>query len=300
MTDCRRKKAALPSQMLAGVCQNPCMSEVTLEEHVAAAANGDAVALDSVVRAVKDDVYGLAIRMLWYPADAEDATQEILIRVVTGLATFEGRSSFRSWVYRVSVRALLNVKRGKVEGRTMSFEDFGEDLLVGLDSSLSNSMHDAERAVLKREVRIACTQAMLLCLDREHRIAYLLGEILELEGSEAAECMEVSAATYRKRLSRARERVNSFAKANCGLVSRGAACSCEGRISLAVRTGRIDPKRLLFATHPVREVNQPEVEAVIDTIAAVCDGPTLMRSNPDYRAPEALLKSITRVSSIRS
>jgi RNA polymerase sigma factor (sigma-70 family) len=53
--------------------------------------------------------------MLHHPQDAEDATQEILIKVLTRLSSFEGRSSFRTWLYRIVVNHVLNMKRGQEE-----------------------------------------------------------------------------------------------------------------------------------------------------------------------------------------
>ena len=46
-------------------------------------------------------IYNIAARMLYHPQDAEDATQEILVKALTALASFEGRSSFRTWLYRI-------------------------------------------------------------------------------------------------------------------------------------------------------------------------------------------------------
>jgi DNA-directed RNA polymerase specialized sigma24 family protein len=65
---------------------------------------------------------------------------------------------------------------------------------------------------------VGCTQAMLLCLDREHRIAYVLGDGLELNSGEAANICEISPAAFRKRLQRARERIQAFMQAHCGLL----------------------------------------------------------------------------------
>ncbi len=272
------------------------MTELSLEQLVALSVAGDAAALESMLHQIKDGIYGLAIRMLWHPADAEDATQEILMRIVTQLSTFEGKSGFRTWVYRVAVRGILNFKRGRVEGRSVSFDEFGEDLLDGLEDQAPTDLNGAERKILKREVKIACTQAMLLCLDRDHRIAYLLGEILEFSSTDAADCSEISPATYRKRLSRARQRVNTFTKSHCSLVNPLSACSCEGRIRPALRTGRIDPKRLLFAEHAISRVESSDAEAVADAIGAVCDGSSLMRSNPSYQAPSRLLEHLRPIA----
>jgi RNA polymerase sigma factor (sigma-70 family) len=60
--------------------------------------------------------------MLHHPQDAEDATQEILIKVLTRLSPFEGRSSFRTWLYRIVVNHMLNMKRERVEVRRASID----------------------------------------------------------------------------------------------------------------------------------------------------------------------------------
>lgn len=268
------------------------MEEPTIETQVAAALAGDSAALDAVLARIKDDIYGLAIRMLMHPADAEDATQEILLRVVTRLSTFEGRSRFRTWVYRLAVRALLNVKRGRAEPPALSFEDFGADLALGLQAGAPAGLADAERTRLRTEVRIACTQAMLLCLDRDHRIAYLLGVVFELTGEEAAASLELPAATYRKRLSRARSRVEQFTRAHCGLVGEQAPCSCEGRIAPALAADRVNPAGLLFAEHPVAHAGTREAAVLAEGLSGLCTSGDLMRANPAYLAPERLLAKL--------
>ena len=69
----------------------------TLEHEVAHARSGDPVALESVVRTVQQDIYNLALRFLWHPQDAEDASQEILIRVITSLDPTCCSSNFSVW-----------------------------------------------------------------------------------------------------------------------------------------------------------------------------------------------------------
>ena len=61
---------------------------------VARAREGDQQALEQLVSRHQRWIYNVVLRMVYYPQDAEDATQEILIKVVTHLATFEGRSGF--------------------------------------------------------------------------------------------------------------------------------------------------------------------------------------------------------------
>ena len=157
---------------------------IALEDLARQAIGGDRDALDRLVRALQGDVYGLALRMLWNREDAEDATQEILVRAVTRLAQFDFRSRLKTWVYRIAVNYILDVKKSPVEHMHLNFQRFGDDLVEGLSS---DGPADSERSLLVEEVKIGCTLGMLQCLDRPHRLAYVLGEILDLSGPECAE-----------------------------------------------------------------------------------------------------------------
>jgi RNA polymerase sigma factor (sigma-70 family) len=216
----------------------------TLEDVARRAVEGDRDALDTLVRALQGDIHGLALRMLWNREDAEDATQEILVRVVTRLSQFDFRSRLKTWVYRVAVNYVLDVQKSPVERMHLSFDRFAEDLAEGLSA---DGPMDGERSLLTEEVKIGCTLGMLQCLDRPHRLAYVLGEILELSGPEAAEALEIAPEVFRKRLQRARDAIVSFTRAYCGLVSDTAACRCNRRVPAALRLGRARADALDFA-----------------------------------------------------
>jgi RNA polymerase sigma factor (sigma-70 family) len=89
--------------------------DADLESLAREAVAGNRDALDELVRSVHGDVYGLAIRMLWNREDAEDATQEILVRVVTRLSQFDFRSRLKTWVYRIGVNYILDVKKSPID-----------------------------------------------------------------------------------------------------------------------------------------------------------------------------------------
>lgn len=221
--------------------------DLSAEELARRAAAGDGAALTALVERIKDDVYRLALRILWHPEDAEDATQEILFKVVTSVATFRGESTFRTWALRVATNHLLNVRRSRVEEEHLTFERFGQDLATGLADPPAAARDDPEQALLEEEVKIGCTRAMLLCLDRHERIAYLLGDVFELRSEDAGQVLGIAPAAFRKRLSRARQRIRDFMREHCGLVNANAACSCARRVAPALKRGRIDPRNLLFA-----------------------------------------------------
>jgi RNA polymerase sigma factor (sigma-70 family) len=222
------------------------MSEA-LEDLARQAIGGNREALDRLVRSLQRDVYGLALRMLWNREDAEDATQEILVRAVTRLAQFDFRSRLETWVYRIAVNYILDVKKSPVERMHVNFQRFGEDLAEGLSS---DGPADAERSLLVEEVKIGCTLGMLQCLDRPHRLAYVLGEILELSGPDCAEALAISPDLFRKRLQHARSAIAAFTRQHCGLASDNAACACHRRVPAAVRLGRVRPDALDFAGQP--------------------------------------------------
>ena len=212
------------------------MTEPLVEDLARRALDGDRDAVEQLVRELQGDIYGLALRMLWNREDAEDATQEILVRAVTRLGQFDFRSRLKTWVYRIAVNYILDVKKSAVERMQYTFERFGADLAEGLSS---DGPAEAERSLLTEEVKVGCTLGMLQCLDRPHRLAYVVGEIMELPGPDAAEVLEITPALFRKRLQHSREAVVSFTRAYCGLASDTAACACHRRVSAALRLGRI-------------------------------------------------------------
>jgi|SRR5262245_19738909 len=181
--------------------------------------NGDREALESLVRHHQDWIYNIALRMVYLPEDAEDATQEILIKLLTKLSTFEGRSSFRTWLYRLVCNHVLNLKRGRADKAEWTFSKYRRELESTPDLELPDPRSvPADVQLLVDEARIGCTSGMLLCLDREQRLIYILGDIFDVSDSIGAELLEISRDNFRQKLSRARRDLHSFMHEQCGLV----------------------------------------------------------------------------------
>ena len=125
---------------------------------------------------------------------------------------------------------ILDVKKSAVERLHLSFERFAEDLTAGVSSA---APAETERSLLIEEVKVGCTFGMLQCLDRPHRLAYVLGEILELPGPEAAEALDVSPELFRKRLQHARTAILSFTR------TYSAPCRCNRQRAAALRSGKV-------------------------------------------------------------
>jgi RNA polymerase sigma factor (sigma-70 family) len=214
---------------------------------VQAAVSGDRMALEALIRRHQGFVYSLAQRMLYSPDDAADATQEILIQVVTSLASFRGESRFRTWAYRIAVRHLLACKKGRVENVVHSFSCFADTLAAtpDMDPPDEGSLPVDVRLVVE-EAKIGCLMAMLLCLDREHRMAFVLGEIFETSDTVAAEVLGISSDNARQRLARAREQLRQFLTGRCGLIDERGTCRCARKTKGFINQGIVDPARLRF------------------------------------------------------
>lgn len=100
--------------------------------------------LERLLAAVRDDVYNLALKMLWHPADAEDATQEILIRVLTGLGGYRAEAAFTTWVFRIATNHLLTTRKRRMEQHTLSFDEFADDLADGFSSDGIRGRYSAD------------------------------------------------------------------------------------------------------------------------------------------------------------
>jgi RNA polymerase sigma factor (sigma-70 family) len=264
--------------------------KLEMEALVDKALEGDLESLEELIAGLQDRVYGLAIRMLSHPSDAEDATQEILLKVVTNLGSFQKKSSFTTWVYRIASNHLLTTRKRRAERWGISFEFCEEMVDQGLEYGRSNPSHEAERGLIVKETMIVCLQAVLLCLDRKLRLTFILGHVFETNSVDGAQMLDITPAAFRKRLSRARELVRDFMKKKCGLFNSKNPCRCAEQIAFEEKRGMINTKRLLFATHPSKgnkEMPNPDQLRLMDEFQRLA---ALFRSHPDYVAPTGLME----------
>jgi RNA polymerase sigma factor (sigma-70 family) len=261
------------------------------------AAEGDRGALTELVQEIQHPMYRLALRFLGNPDDAQDACQEVLIRIVTRLGTFEGRSRFSTWAYTVAVRSLLRTRKRLYESAVQGAEQYAAALDTGLADE-DPTLEEAEYRLLSEEVRISCTYGMLLCLPREQRAAYLLADVLGLTDGEGAEVLECSREAFRQRVSRARRTLRFVIDNRCGLVDPANPCRCGRQIASGEAAGVIDRTRLPLSRHPRQEARiwiEP-VAKQLDAVAAIGDlyrfdrfaAPAELWENLQIRFPELL------------
>jgi RNA polymerase sigma factor (sigma-70 family) len=268
-----------------------------------AATQGDLTALDRLLLAIQPGVFNLAMRMLGNRDDAADATQEILLKVVTHLGSFRAEAAFPTWVHQIARNHLLTAVTRSRESPEVSLEGMAERLKAGLDFVANLGRAPGDGATLTpqdkaeaRQLALVCTQNMLLALDREQRLVYLLDAVFDLPSKEAAAVLGIAAPAYRQRLSRAKGRLEGFVVQTCGLVNPEAACRCERQLP-AVRqaVAHAPPARGSSAQIAIHRAERAEAERHFEAFTRLSDAAAVFRAHPEYQAPEALRGAVRAV-----
>jgi RNA polymerase sigma factor (sigma-70 family) len=252
------------------------------------ATTGDALAVDEIVTTLSKPFYNLALRSLHNHHDAEDATQEALVRVVTNLSSFRGESRFSTWAWTIATRCVLDYNGGRAKRAAITAEGFAEDLADGMAST---STVDPEINAVLGQVKLGCGRAMLQTLDGDLRVAYALGEILEVPQSQAARALGISDAAFRKRLSRARSQLQTVLNDNCGIVNPSNACRCEKRRDRAISLGRLEPADAVDAA----ELNVAALTETVRSLDELGQAAAYFGADPMVNASERLLPRVREV-----
>ena len=249
------------------------------------AVGGDASAVSTLVSELQRPFFHLALRMLMQHEDAEEAAQEALLKVITRLASWRGESAFTTWAWSVATRSVLDYERTRGRRPWLTFDGFAEDLQTDLDEG---AVERPEDSVLLAQVKIGCSRALLQCLDSDHRIAYVMGEIMEVPGPEAATALEISPEVYRKRLSRARERMAAALRQNCGLVRTDNPCACHKRLRPAQTKGRLDPR------DGAEGLDLPALRKQVQDLSEIAATAAVYRADPQASVAERILPQLHR------
>lgn len=206
---------------------------------------GEKKSLELLLKKHQPFVFNIAWKMVQNPVDAQDITQEVLIKVTTKLSQFNGESEFRTWLYRIVVNHFLKMKKQSKEDAVESFDQFGKVLDSFEDIELTE-LEQEEKETEIREMNLACMSGMLLCFTREQRLVYILGELFNANHTIGSEILGISKQNFRVRLSRARKDLLQFMNDKCGLVNKANPCRCYKKVTTMIDNKRIDSKNLLF------------------------------------------------------
>ena len=273
-------------------------------ETITAATQGQLLAIDSLLLSIQPGVFNLSLRMLGNRDDAEDATQEILLKVITHLGGFEGRSAFTTWVFQIARNHLLTAITRAKESPEVSLDAMAERLQEGLEfgaaqigAGQATASLSPEDKVAARQVALGCTQNMLMALDREQRLIYVLDMVFGLPSKDAADVLGISPEAYRQRLGRARGKLEAFTGSTCGLVNPDADCTCERQLP-ALKHQRESGAAAAPSIMALHRSEMLEAERNFDAFVRLCDTAALFRAHPQYQVPAALHGAIRAVLSV--
>lgn len=247
------------------------VDESTDDDLIEQAKGGSRDALERMVLRHQAWIYNIALRMVFHSQDAEEVTQEVLIKAITHLTTFQGESRFRTWLYRITANHVLNMKRrgGETEQQTFSGYAAAINDTPNLDLPDPKTV-PVDVPLLVEETKISCTSGMLLCLDRKQRLIFTLGEIFGVSDTVGSEVLEMTPDNFRQSLSRARRDLYKFMNNQCGLVNTNNPCRCPKKTKGFIDAGHVDPSRLQFVPLHARQIRDAapntarQIEDVLD------------------------------------
>lgn len=249
------------------------------------AVSGNQAALETLLCSMQDMIFNLALRMLGTIPDAEDATQEILIKVMTHLSSFRQDSSLRTWVFRIAVNHLQQYQKGMFSQAHLSFEAYGADIVSGREQDIPDLSGGVDQGLLERELKLSCSNVMLQCLEPESRCIFILGTMFRLNSRIAADVLEMTPEAYRQKLSRARKKMAAFLAEYCGLSGTGR-CACKKRIHYAIASHRIDPTNLCFQA--MEPCSYDALTRCTDAMEQLDQLSQVFADLPAYRSPKQL------------
>ena len=247
------------------------------------ATEGDKKALETLVADVQDIVFNLSLRMLGTFADAEDAAQDILLKMITHLSSFKGGSAFTTWVFSIAVNHLKNYKKHMFARYPLSFEYYGDDIENGKIQDVPDLTQNVEKDILAEELKMSCTNVMLQCLDAESRCIFILGTMFKIDSRIAGDILGMTPEAYRQRLSRTRKKMAEFLSQYCGEYGTGR-CRCKDRVNYAIQNHRINPAHLDFMT--AGEISLEAMMQVKQAMEDIDDVSQDFSFCKPYRSPE--------------
>lgn len=166
----------------------------TDDQLVAAAQSGDRAAMDQLLRRHYDRAHAVCRRIAGGTRDADDATQEAMIRVVRNIDKFDGRSSFGTWVYRIATNTALDELRKRKRRPQLHAVD--DDLPEQADALAHRRVDDVSDRIT--------IDAALADLPEEFKAAVVLRDVGDLDYAEIADALDVPVGTVKSRIARGR------------------------------------------------------------------------------------------------
>ena len=169
------------------------------EDVIMRAARGDSDAFEEILKGYGDLVFNVSLRVLRHRQDAEEVSQDVFWTLYKKLRDFEGRSSLKTWIYRITMNAAINYAKrtARMKDRTVEYDEeaFGTD------------QHGGGPDVAEKEYAENVVQRLLDLLSPEQRACVVLRNIEGMSYEEIAQTLGIDINSVRSRLKRARDKM---------------------------------------------------------------------------------------------
>jgi RNA polymerase sigma factor (sigma-70 family) len=256
-------------------------------DYIKLALEGDAAALEALILRHQSWIFNIALNMTGNIHRAEDVTQEILIKTIAKLSTYDPKkAAFRTWLYRIVANHVINMKESKREkffaaaAENLDFAAFSLNLP---DTKKLAPMRDKE---IIDETKNYCTLCILLCLTRMERMVLILGAIFDVTDRIGAEICDISRVNFRKILSRSRKKVADYFQNNCSLFDECNPCKCSEQVSYLIQLGMIKPKDMNIKHDSLGSIRTVLGKTITDIENSYSEFLTLYQEQPFFKGPD--------------
>jgi RNA polymerase sigma-70 factor (ECF subfamily) len=172
---------------------------------VQALREGSEWAYENLLTRFQQPVYALALRLLSDPSEAADVVQEVFLKVFRNIASFRGRSSLKTWVYRITVNEAHNARRWFFRHRRREADlDLGPEETRDWKETIPDGSRSPFDVAFDREQHVMI-EAALERINPIFREAVVLRDIADMSYEEIAEVLGVTLGTVKSRILRGRE-----------------------------------------------------------------------------------------------
>lgn len=268
---------------------NPFVNDTRSDEEdrelVRESLKGNRDSLEHLIARHQAWIYNVVFRMVLVAEDAEDVTQEILIKVITKLSTYDpARASFRTWLHKIVANHVINMRKRGYEEAITKLDRYYSFVETIADTKIAST---PENDLVIKDVMVGCVLGALLCLDRQQRLVFILGVVFNVNSQQGGEIVGISDANFRKILSRARDKLFNFMNHRCGMVNKSAPCKCRNKVSEFIRQGWHTIDNVNFYRENALRVDElisQRIDRFEDTIYR--DFTKLYRDHPFYEPPD--------------
>jgi len=167
------------------------------------------------------------------------------------------------------VNQFLQAKRKPMEDRWLNFDDFTNQLNAIPSPDLSAD-EKIEKELRTKTARHRCMSGMLMCLTREQRLLYILGDVFKINHRIGAEIFNLTKENYRVKLSRTRKDFHAFMNQQCGLVKKENPCRCYKKAKAMEAAGKMKTNEMLFNEKYYTTISR-YVNNVADEVSDIVD-----------------------------